>query len=251
VPKWLRAPLRSVVNAVELQLARCATLIVVATPHIAERFGAMSRAAVVVQNYPRLAEMSAEVERRLPHGFEVTYVGAISKARGVFNMIEAVSCVEGEIAFNLGGHFESKAIEEKVRASAAGRPIRCLGFLDREQVRDVLSRSSCGFVLFEPERNYLLCYPTKMFEYMAAGVPVIASDFPLWRSIVEECGCGLLVPPHEPREVARALATLRDDPVAAAEMGMRGRRAVIETLNWERESAKLIEAYRRILPAQA
>jgi hypothetical protein len=88
-----------------------------------------------------------------------------------------------------------------------------------------------------------------MFEYMAAGLPVIASDFPLWREIVDGAGCGLLVDPMDPRAIAEAMQWIIDHPEEAAEMGRRGRAAVEHTYNWEAESTKLVELYRRLLLA--
>jgi glycosyltransferase involved in cell wall biosynthesis len=82
---------------------------------------------------------------------------------------------------------------------------------------------------------------------MAAGLPVIASDFPLWREIVEEAGCGLLVDPKDPQAIADAMQWILDHPEEAAEMGRRGRAAVEARYNWEAESAKLVSLYRRLL----
>jgi len=78
---------------------------------------------------------------------------------------------------------------------------------------------------------------------MSAGIPVIASDFPLWRKIVESAGCGLLVDPLDPTAIAEALVWLFHHPVEAAEMGSNGQRAVSERYNWEREAERLITTY--------
>jgi len=87
----------------------------------------------------------------------------------------------------------------------------------------------------------------QMFEYMAAGLPVIASDFPLWRNIVEEAQCGLLVNPEDPQAIADALQWIIDHPEEAAAMGLRGQQAVKEKYNWNNEAAKLVEFYHREL----
>jgi hypothetical protein len=71
---------------------------------------------------------------------------------------------------------------------------------------------------------------------MSAGVPVIASDFPLWRTLVEEAGAGLLVDPLDPRAIGEAIGWLLDHPEAAAAMGERGRAAVGGDLNWDHEA---------------
>ena len=90
-------------------------------------------------------------------------------------------------------------------------------------------------------------YPVKLFEYMSAGVPVIASDFPVVRRIVEDSGCGVLVDPLDPDSIADAMAWMLDHPDEAAAMGRRGRDAVRERYNWGQEAEKLLRFYDRLL----
>jgi len=87
-----------------------------------------------------------------------------------------------------------------------------------------------------------------MFEYMASGIPFIASDFPFWREIISDSNCALFVDPQDPQAIAGAMQWLLDNPEEAAAMGRRGRAAVEERYNWEAESGKLIALYRRLLP---
>jgi glycosyltransferase involved in cell wall biosynthesis len=122
-----------------------------------------------------------------------------------------------------------------------------LGFQPREAVIRHLDQCCAGLVLFHPERDHVDAQPNKMFEYMAAGLPVIASDFPLWRQLVEEPGCGLTVDPLDPAAIAAAMRRLTSDPAAAAAMGERGRAAVRGTLNWEHESRALLALYACLL----
>ena len=81
---------------------------------------------------------------------------------------------------------------------------------------------------------------------MAAGLPVIASDFPLFRKIVEKHLCGLLVDPTSPQQIANAIEWLLTHPNEAEQMGKRGMKAVQEEYNWEIEEKELIEFYKKI-----
>ena len=82
-----------------------------------------------------------------------------------------------------------------------------------------------------------------MFEYMSAGVPVIASHFPLWREIIEGNDCGLCVDPLDPAAIAKAIDYLVTHPQEAERMGRNGQRAVAEKYNWGIEEAKLLQLY--------
>lgn len=82
---------------------------------------------------------------------------------------------------------------------------------------------------------------------MSAGLPVIASNFPLWKEIVEKNCCGICVNPLNSKEIADAINWVLQNPSQAAEMGRKGRKAIEEKYNWEEESRKLISFYEQIL----
>ena len=82
---------------------------------------------------------------------------------------------------------------------------------------------------------------------MAAGLPVVASDFPLWKEIVEGNRCGITVDPLDPKAIARAIEYLLTHPEEARRMGENGRRAVEEKYNWGKEAEKLVRLYRNLL----
>jgi glycosyltransferase involved in cell wall biosynthesis len=86
-----------------------------------------------------------------------------------------------------------------------------------------------------------------MFEYMAAGLPVIAADFPRFRDIIEGSRCGICVPPRNPADIAGAIEWILDHPEEAREMGRRGRRLVLDIFNWEGQEKSLLQLYQRIL----
>jgi glycosyltransferase involved in cell wall biosynthesis len=85
--------------------------------------------------------------------------------------------------------------------------------------------------------------PVKMFEYMAAGIPVIASNFPLWQEIFSTSECGICVNPLDPKAIGEAIQYLMDHPDEAEQMGRNGRKAVEEKYNWVIEEKKLLDLY--------
>ncbi len=89
--------------------------------------------------------------------------------------------------------------------------------------------------------------PQKLFEYMKAGIPVIASDFPLWRRILEDAGSGILVDPTDPKSIAKAIEYVLTHPDEAEEMGRRGRAAVLRQYTWETQATKLVGLYNELI----
>jgi len=94
-----------------------------------------------------------------------------------------------------------------------------------------------------PISSYTYAFATKIFEYMASGIPVIASNFPLWEEIIAGNKCGICIDPYNIMEIANAINWLIDNPEQAQLMGENGKRAVVEKYNWECESKKLVKSY--------
>jgi glycosyltransferase involved in cell wall biosynthesis len=96
--------------------------------------------------------------------------------------------------------------------------------------------------------SYLDSLPIKMFEYMSAELPVIASDFPLWEDIVARHGCGVCVDPTQPADIGAAIRRYVDDVELVRNTGAAGRSAVLSTFNWPQAERELLALYRSLLP---
>jgi glycosyltransferase involved in cell wall biosynthesis len=251
IPARLRPLLAKVVEEVEDFAASRFSALVITTPHIAQRFQHLRAHVVVVQNFPLLHEL-VDDGRIIPwHRREeaVIYIGSMTIERSIREMIAAIDLVsvDRSVELHLAGTYSPAGLRDEVASLHGWKRVRELGFLDRRGVKRSLERVKAGLALFRPEPNYTNSYPNKMFEYMAVGIPVVASDFPLWREIVNESGCGLLVDPLDPRAIADAIAQLLDNPQEAEAMGQRGRRAVEGLYNWENEEKKLLALYEQLL----
>lgn len=251
--EWIAKPFRSIiakaVQGIEYLGAKVFAAVVPATPKIGERFYNLNNHTVVVQNFPLLKELKVEGRPFTERPKAVTYVGGITELRGIYEMVKAMGLltVECDAQLILGGTFTPSELQEKVKSLPGWNRVDYRGWLNRKQVAEVLANVRIGLVLIHPEPRYEVSYPVKMFEYMSAGVPVIASNFPLWKEIVEGNNCGLTVNPLDPQEIAGAIKYLLDRPELCEEMGKNGRRAVEEKYNWEREKLKLLELYSHLL----
>lgn len=215
-----------------------------ATTHIRDRFLSMNKNAVDLHNYPNLVELGqpAPFDQK-PR--EICYIGRLTNIRGAREMVIAMEGLD--IKLNIGGDFSPESLHEEVKKYDGWENVNYHGFLERTKVKDVLDRSRLGLVVLHPTINYVDALPVKMFEYMAAGIPVISSNIPLWQGIVDEAGCGLCVDPLNTIEIRRAIETLVDDEHHSIEMGINGRKAVEEKYNWDAEKAKMFELYETVL----
>jgi glycosyltransferase involved in cell wall biosynthesis len=216
---------------------------VAATPAISRRFP--KNRTIVVRNYPRLDEFSvADISAMDQRPRSFCYVGGLSAARGARTIVEAIESFSGaRPRLLLAGRFDPLSLENELRAMDGWSSVDFRGWVDREQIKQILSEARAGLLLLHPKPNHLEALPIKLFEYMASGLPVIASDFPLWREIVTDAGCGLLVDPTNPTAIADAMRWILDNPGEAEQMGKRGRHAVLTRYNWDKEAGKLLDLY--------
>ncbi len=243
---WTRGAISRAVSVYERYVCSRLSGVVGATPTIRDKFMTCTQRVVDVNNFPLLGELDS-VDDSLRSGTDICYVGGMATIRGVREIVQAMGYVTHHGAcLNLVGSFIEPEVESQLRSSPEWSRVQAWGQQNRKGVRQVLARSSIGLVTLHPTVNYVDALPIKMFEYMAAGIPVIASDFPLWRSIVESAECGVCVDPLNPRAIARAIDDLLADPVRSMKMGMSGRQAVLERFNWGIEEKKLLNFYQEL-----
>lgn len=246
---YLRPAVRKLLSVAIAAYERyvCARLdgIIAATPNIRDKFLRINRNTVDINNYPLAGELEGYISWDAKAD-EVCYVGSIASIRGVRELVASMALTQTGARLNLVGAFAEPLVEAEVQAYPGWGRVNALGTKDRPGVRDVLARSRAGIVTFHPLPNHVDAQPNKMFEYMSAGVPVIASDFPLWREIVEGNDCGVCVDPLNPAAIAAAIDRIVGDSALAKRMGANGRRAVEERFNWAAEESKIQAFYGRL-----
>lgn len=246
LPALARALLPPIVKAAEFAASRLFDGIVTVTPQIASRFP--KDVTVLVRNWPKLSEFcSISCQPMKDRPPEVAYIGTITANRNIFGMLEALArSYNSNTVLRLAGHFPVASDEQLARDHQAWKNVRFDGWLSRDQVTSTLSNVRAGLVIIKPVEHEMLTYPIKLFEYMAAGLPVIASNFPVWREIIQDAGCGVLVDPTDPTDIARAIDWIIDNPNEAERMGENGRRAILTKYNWESEVGALYKLYDRL-----
>jgi glycosyltransferase involved in cell wall biosynthesis len=248
IPLWARRIIAESFRLIEVISTPFFDGVVVVTSAIAQGFP--QHKTELVQNFPLITELV--VVNPIPYRQRppwATFVGGITEVRGITEMLKAMELLpEGlNIKLMLAGLFRSNQLQKEAEKLPGWGHVEFLGWQSRVEVANLLAKSRLGLVLYHPVPNHVKAQPNKLFEYMSAGLPVIASDFSLWREIISEENCGLLVDPLDPAAIAEAIQYLFENPEEAEAMGTRGQQAVVNKYNWDVEAKKLVSLYNRIL----
>jgi len=240
IPKIFRPVVSSWYESYETRSVKELTAVVAATEFIEEKFRTRCRKTITICNYPKLDDIEFQKKPFSERSKQACYAGGISVIRGEKIMTDAMKPLGG-YKLKLAGTCENDDIRNQSHPN-----VEYIGMLDRKGVNDLYAESRVGLSILMPTANYINSLPIKMFEYMAAGLPVIASDFPVWRKVIEQSQCGTLVSPDDIQKITETIKMYIDDPESAQEEGKMGRAAVIEKYNWEVEGTRLLDFYRSL-----
>jgi glycosyltransferase involved in cell wall biosynthesis len=248
LPHWLRSGLKTGLAALEWLACKRFAAVIGATPSIAARFPPEKSACI--QNLPIATELAAPEgaamawEDRPQRGI---YVGGISELRGIVQLVDALDLCHAIDGFDLVGTFDSDALLARVAERPGWKKVHYHGQLGRAEVAALLNRVRFGAVTFLPVPNHIDAQPNKLFEYLSAGLPVLASHFPLWKEILGD-RLAEYVDPDDARSVADGMGRLLAAPEKEQRMrSAEGQRRIVNELNWDREFERLRALYDRLL----
>jgi glycosyltransferase involved in cell wall biosynthesis len=237
----LRGPVSRVYGVLEGAALAGISAVSAATPHIGAFYARRVKRVEVVPNYPLREEFGRISGDWSAKDRAVCFVGMGSELRCLREMVAAAQASRVKLLF--AGSVYPPALLDECKAHAGWKYVEYLGQVSRAEVAQVLARSMAGLVVFRAIANHVNAQPNKLFEYMSAGIPLIASDFPVWRSIVDGSSCGVCVNPTDVMGIAEAMRRLVDNVDIAREMGRRGRRSVETEFNWEEGARPLLRLY--------
>lgn len=242
IPSLLKKPYELFYRLLEKMAGWWFNHIIVAEPVIAKYFP--PRKVSLIRNFP----IAASFESITPYETRkdnMVYVGLLSKARGVVEMLKAhaLAIQSVPVGFIVGGKFAPASLEAELLPHHS---IDYRKWLSYDEMIKVLNASRIGIIVPHPIERYKTNFPVKLFEYMAAGLPVIASREGVSSDFVREGEAGLLVDPNNVEEIAKAIIQLMNHPDEARRMGERGRRLIVDKYNWEREFQTLDQLYQTL-----
>ena len=215
------------------------------TPHIVKRLRAINPNTYQITNYPIVKDNW--IDKRSWNN-SIAYFGFIDQTKMIDSVVQAVENVDG-VSLLLGGLANNKYLE-KLKACSGWKSVKYYGRLPFIDVQKIIYGVSVGIALNDYIPNYGgnigSLGNTKQFEFMQMGIPIICTDFVLWKEIIGEWKCGICVNPHDISAIRDAINYLIENKDIAKEMGDNGRRAVMEKYNWNAQEAVLLTLYDRL-----
>ncbi len=244
---WWGKLLYSVVSFSERVGARLASGVVTVDETLAANYRQLNKNVVILGHYPPI-DFSAQPAQVFSHPQVcLAYAGRISSDRGLtiyIKILEELLNRQIPVRLLLAGTF-TPAAEETVLTNLPAevrQHIEFQGWVDFNNMPAFLSQADIGLAILLPEPRYLAALPVKLFEYMACGLPVIASDFPSIRAVVLKAGCGILVDPLSlPAQIADKITVWWKNQEAARQAGLAGRLAFLQEYNFEQHSKPLLD----------
>lgn len=237
LPRFLRRPASKVFSRLETFASNFCDLIVTATPQISQRFDPAKVA--LVQNFPKSETFPSLSQETSEDHFRVVHLGLLNNRRGAATIAQALRMlpVESKIVFEQMGPVESDQFLNDANAR-----IRIHKPAKQSEALKLLASADAAALLFYPGPNHDFSQPNKLFEYLAMGLPIIASEIPHWKNLISACsGNAQYVDPHDPQQVAQALTDLEKNSKRTERLARSS--AARTTYGWESEEQSLLDGY--------
>ena len=246
-PMFLKRFLSRIYTSYEARAIRSLDGMISVTPHFCERLKRINPNTAMITNYPLTdrGEWAKDPEYQEKSEY-IAFAGQISETYRLGHIVESIQDVPG-IRLKLCGPERRSGDLAKILNMDKHHLVDYLGILHYNKVPEFLSNSRASLILYEYNANAGGHLGTlgvnKLFESMLCGVPVICTDFLLWKEIIEQYRCGICVDSYNKKELKDAIIYCIEHPEEAKQMGRRGRKAVLEKYNWNIQAKNLVHFY--------
>lgn len=250
LPRWSRPIAALTYSKIQRLAARRFSALVTANEEITIRVSGLNQRIVTICNYPLLKEfqepMTVNTERYASR--VLVDFGGLGFRTGTREIVTAMGLLPKSLGarLTLAGFVESAELMRQLQELPGWELVDFVGRIPRAQMLDRLRNASVALILFSRNPNNFGIGSNRFFEALAAGLPVVTSDFPRWKDIVERVGCGLTVNPDDPYAIAQAITRLLTNPAECREMGSRAQEAIVNQFNWDIEKLKLLALYQSL-----
>lgn len=244
IPKVLRRPLSMLYALYEKRKLKQYDALVTVTPTITERLEKINHNTFQITNYP---ESKNFVDQR-QWKKKICFTGGISEKYMHHVILEAVKDLD--LTYVMAGPCAPESYMKQLRALDGWKKVDYRGIVKREECNAIMQECSIGVAILDYLPNVGYKKGTlgvlKIFEYMQAGIPVIATDFDIWKDIIEGNNCGICVNPHDVKSIIKSISYILSNPQKAKEMGENGRALVEHNFTWNTQEKILFNLYNQI-----
>jgi glycosyltransferase involved in cell wall biosynthesis len=242
----LRKPVAWLYDHYERAIVSRFDAIIAAFEQIADRFPRAN--PIIIRNVPELdCWQRADAGRCSPEGKVIAiYAGAVQPDRCALELAQAAALLDPALNVEvwIAGRFVSPDYEAQVRAAGADR-IRLLGHVPHDRIPALLAQAHIGLMSLRPQLNSAVNWPIKLFEYMAAGLPMIMTQNAFWAGLAGDSA--IQVDIEKPHDIARGLKTLARDPALRAALGQRGYALAHDRYDWADQERTLVALFTRLI----
>ncbi|UCC39965.1 MAG: glycosyltransferase family 4 protein [Candidatus Aminicenantes bacterium] len=253
IPRGLRKIVRKAFEILELILVPYVDYVLYTTPIVGERYKQMNVRTERIENLPQPEYFKKCLENDEIGSSEdpyIIYLGITAETRGILEIVMAFSILVDKhpnLKLFLVGPTGTKSYGDKVieliNNLKLNNKVKRIPPVPYEEIQKYLKRASIGILNYLPYPNNMSCLPNKIFEYMACGLPIVASHFPIYKKVVESANYGKVANPEDPQDIARQIDELLMNPELLNEMSKNAVKAFKEKYNWNFESRKLLDVY--------
>lgn len=243
IPSIFRGTVSSIYKIIQNHVIKRIDVVITVTPHLVEKLEKFNPNTIMVTNYPIVDE---NIRERNPKN-NICFAGGISAQWCHELIIDALNDIDG-VKYLLAGNSENNYFS-KLKDKSGWKNVEYLGKIDHKEVKELYNKSFAGMAInySSQAKGIGTLGNTKLFEYMEAELPVICTDYKLWKKVIEENKCGICVKHDNIQEIKNAIDYIKEHKEEAEIMGYNGRKAVLEKFNWAIEEEKLISVYESLI----
>jgi len=248
ISKFLRRPVSWCSSIFLTSFIKRIDGLITAADYMTDKYRYYNPRSITIWNYPVLSEFKPKVDFTLGNQIRILFIGTAYTGRSLENLCEIITEPEFRHAFSLTIIGEvSELLLGKIRRFIEAGNIELLPPMKYHNLYDIMQSYDIGFICdYKFGRNEQII-PIKILEYMAAGLPVIGSNLPKIKSIIQECGNGFIVDLDEENDSIRAiLRQVLNRPQMLKELGINSLNGV-KDYSWWKMKSKLLDFYGDIL----
>jgi len=248
IPKYLRILVSKTYRAYEKYAIKKLDGVILAESSYANYYTHLNKNHAIVLNMPQIDKIKGKAIAENKRN-ELFYIGGITKNRGILIILESIKILKSrniDIFFNCVGPVPEWLLENELYQEVKDN-VSLKGTRPLLDSLDLVKSAKIGISVLKPIENYKRSFSTKIFEYMAMGLPVITSNFKLYRDVVEEYQTGFCINPLDCNELADKIEILFSEDILAKEMGQNGMILTEKKFNWAIEEKKLFDFYENLI----